>query len=940
VEQLAAWIKRRSVAVLVVAGVVTALAALRLPLDYDDDVVRFLPQDDPEVQNFNDIMDRFGSLNVALIGIEGGESLYSADRLRYVREVTETLNALDVVEHVTSLTELAVVTGKDTGEHRPLVPRPIPDDDAGLAEIRAYIQSLDYIVGSVASQDGTATLLIARLKTEMDGERVSTTKAAANVRDAAQAVSAPPSTALHFGGAPFIAEAAANGSQRDLARLAPYVCGIIILLILLTLGSLQAALLTLTAVGLGILWTLGLMGWLDQPLTLVSTSLPVILVALGSAYAVHLLVWYLEHGASIDSMLKKVGWPVVVTALTTMAGFISFLAMDLQPMRAFGVQMALGTGICALIALFFVPAVLVHLPLSARENTDNGDRMFDRILSNIAWACQRNRWPILAVTAAIALFFASQLDQIRTSMDTKAFFEEDSAPAKADDFLVRQFGGSVFLQIFVKADMRDPAVLSRVAAFEDRLAALDGVTRVESISKVVAIVHEGLSGERRLSRKRKEIEQFLFLARQTDPAVGLLVDDKYSGALIQVGIGGFDTSKVMPLTQKIRELAAKELPKFATTVKRSDDLADAVLTDAAERIAGLLATTGATTTSAAVKKVLASAAAPDAKKLEAAVKKVIDTEVVEEEMVIAAEDADMAAFAKDVAADIGRFAMTGDIFIERMKKVADPSELKKPKVLLKGTRYVWRQIEKAVAPIVTAPVNAALEQLTGKTSKKVKLRVAAIVDEVMQPTWIIGVDAPPAAVAKDTSAGGASSIASTVSGYPVIQEAMTQSVQHNQKFSLLVSLPLILLIMVIVFRSLLGGLIGLLPTALTLLVTFGLMGLMPNELPLDITASMLASIALGVGVDYAIHFMWRYREGGTDGAIQTTGRSICINAAEITGGFVVLAWASIVPMSRFGLLIAETLLVAAAATLILLPALLDWWQPSTPGQRAPTRGEA
>lgn len=933
-KQLVDFIQRHSIVVLIVTGLITALSVLRLPLDYDDDVVSFLPQDDPEVAQFNVIMDRFGSLNVALIGIEGAETLYSSERLSYVRAVTETLRDLDVVDHVTSLTELAVVTGKETGEHKALVPHPIPDTPEALAEVRDYIQSLDYIVGSLASADGKATMLIARLKTTVDGNPISTTQAALSVREAAEAITAPGDTALHFGGAPFIAEAAANGSQRDLARLGPYVCAIIILLILFTLGSWKAALVTVVAVGMGILWTLGLMGWLDQPLTLVSTSLPVILVALGSAYAVHLLVWYLEHDADIESMLLNVGWPVLVTALTTMAGFVSFLAMDLAPMRWFGAQMAIGTAICALVALVVVPAILKHFPLTPKASSHNGDiRRFDQILTGMAAACRKNRWGILVFTAIVAVFFANQLGNIRTSMDTKAFFEEDSAPARADDFLVRQFGGSVFLQIYVKADLRDPATLARIAAFEDRLAALEGVTRVESISKVVAIVHEGLSGERRLSRKRAEIEQFLYLARQTDPAVGLLVDDTYEGALIQVGIGGFDTSKVMPLTEKIRALAKTALPKFATTVSRSAGRRPAVVADASERIAGLL---GESASTQDVEKLLMVASGGGSETVQAeldkAVLEVLNAEVVEEEMVILKEDTDIKPFATAVAKGIGTFEMTADTFVAAITNIADPSELAKPKVFNKGARYVWRQLEKKVAPLIQAPVTAALKTLTANSPKRVKIRVAAIVDEVMQPTWAVGVDDAPSPAHVPLS--------SMVSGYPVIQEAMTKSVQHNQTFSLMVSLPLILLIMVIVFRSLLAGLIGLLPTALTLLVTFGLMGMLPQHLPLDITASMLASIALGVGVDYAIHFMWRYRESGTDGAIQTTGRSILINAAEITGGFVVLAWASIVPMSRFGLLTAETLLVAAAATLILLPALLDWWQPSPSNQRAPTGGKA
>ncbi len=157
---------------------------------------------------------------------------------------------------------------------------------------------------------------------------------------------------------------------------------------------------------------------------------------------------------------------------------------------------------------------------------------------------------------------------------------------------------------------------------------------------------------------------------------------------------------------------------------------------------------------------------------------------------------------------------------------------------------------------------------------------------------------------------------------------MTQSVHNNQIYSLLTSLPLVLLILFVVFRSVVAGLIGMVPTGLTLLVTFGLMGMFPDRLPLDIGSSMLASIALGVGIDYAIHFLWRYRKSDLEGAMRNTGRAIVINAAEITAGFVVLVAATIVPMSNFGLLTAETLLTAAVATLVLMPAMIGWWKRS------------
>ncbi|MEZ4268136.1 MAG: MMPL family transporter [Myxococcota bacterium] len=935
-ERFARWVTRHSVAVLVAIAALSILAAVRLPPVYDDDVVRFLPQEDPEVLGFNRIAERFGSLSVALVGVEadladGG--LYTHARLTWLRDLTAAIEGQPEVAFVTGITELAVIMGEEEAEHRELVPKPVPTDAAALDAIRADILGLDYLAGSIVSLDGSSAMLVCQLR-DGSGSGLSTKAAAEAVRKAAEALPPPPGTRLHFAGAPFIAEAAANGSQRDLQRLAPYVVGVILILILLSLGSIRAALLTVGTVGLGILWTLGAMAWFGQPLTLISSSLPVILVALGSAYAVHLLVWYLEHDADEVGMLANLGWPIIVTGLTTVAGFLSFLVMDLAPMREFGWQMALGTAICSGLALFMVPALLHLLPLPPRRPTAVGLRIDEWMVGLALWS-RANRAIVLLAVVPIATFFAWQIPKIETRMDTGSFFEPGSAPDLAEQFMENEFGGSVFLQILVSADVRDPASLDRIAAFEDRLRAVEGVTRVESISNVLSIVHEGLKGQRRLSRARKEIAQMGFLARRTDPAVSLLVDESWTGALIQVGIGGFDTGRVTPMTEQIRALAAESLLPYAVMVPRDSPGTESVVRDAAERIAALAGTRptvgaegtgghGPVTVEQLV-AILESAARPDAVALGRGVKSVLDREIGEDEMMEMKDDGALAALVAEVTAAAAGRALTPERFIEIARKHAAPSELEDTKSFEKGARYLETQVSEEIRPLLTGDSVERVRALVGELPAGVNLRVAAIVDDLLQPEWVVGLATPPPAVA---GAEPITPITATVSGYPVLQQAMTDSVQHNQTWSLLVSLPLVLLVMMIVFKSVLGGLLGAIPSGLTLLVTFGLMGLFPSKLPLDIGASMLSSIALGTGIDYAIHFMWRYREGGLHAAMRTTGRSILINAAEITAGFVILAWATIVPMARFGLLTAETLLVAALATLVLLPALLDWWKPA------------
>ena len=899
---------------------------------YDDDVIRFLPADDPEIGRLKAIAKQFGSIHVALVGVET-DGLFTHEHLDYLRRLHIALSEpwkLPLappnwlprrVGSVTSLAQLTVAepgtdpeSGKPMTIQRRLVPHVIPTDTAALKTLQDGVMRLDYVVGALVSPDGSSARLILQLKEEDEhGERLSTKVSAEDIRHIAHSVEAPAGVRLHFGGAPFIAEEAANGSQRDLRRLAPWVALIIVLLIFISLGSVKAAALALGTVGIGILWTVGLIGLLGYPSTLVSTSLPVILVALGSAYAVHLLVWYLDHGDGVESMLANVGWPVIAAAATTVAGFISFLVMDLAPMREFGWQMAAGAGICALVAVVFIPAVLHIAPIRARKQL-RFSKLMDDALVRMAETSRRHRWVVVGLLLGMGGLFGSQLGNIETRMDTGSFFEPGSPPHLADAFMTEHFGGAEHLQILVNADMHDPAVLRRVAAFEDHVTGVAGVTRVESITQVLAIVNQAVGiGRREVPETRGNAKYLGKLAYDSDKAVRLLVDEKWQGALVQVAIGGFDTGVVRRVTADIRSLAQAHLQGHVALVPRAELDQSALIHDAVERIRLL---TGTETPAKQLERALSEKRASDQKKIVDTVRGVFDEEIVEEGMVALRAGTDLGSLAEAVAADVASGALSPQGFKKRLWAVASAKDLGKPDELTNGITYVYDIVSDTTKALVVEPlVRATLAEL-GDLDERVKQRVIAVVYELMRPLQ----PAP--------SADGGAPLTALVSGYPVVQEAMTQSVHRNQINSLLTSLPLVLLILIIMFRSVVAGLIGMLPTGLTLLVTFGIMGLMPERFPLDIGSSMLASIALGVGIDYAIHFLWRYRASGLEGAMRNTGRAIVINAAEITAGFVVLVGATIVPMSNFGLLTAETLLVAAVATLLMMPALVEWWRPA------------
>ena len=158
---------------------------------------------------------------------------------------------------------------------------------------------------------------------------------------------------------------------------------------------------------------------------------------------------------------------------------------------------------------------------------------------------------------------------------------------------------------------------------------------------------------------------------------------------------------------------------------------------------------------------------------------------------------------------------------------------------------------------------------------------------------------------------------------------LNTSLLNSQIKSLLIALVLVLLLMMIQFKSVIMGIVVTSPIVLTVLINFAVMAY--TNIPLDNATIMIASIAIGIGIDYAIHFSTRFkvelkRQGNElaalDKTLETTGRAIIINALTVALGFIILVWSSIVPIQRFGALIALTMVVSSGATLTFLPALI------------------
>ncbi len=173
-----------------------------------------------------------------------------------------------------------------------------------------------------------------------------------------------------------------------------------------------------------------------------------------------------------------------------------------------------------------------------------------------------------------------------------------------------------------------------------------------------------------------------------------------------------------------------------------------------------------------------------------------------------------------------------------------------------------------------------------------------------------------------------------IGGYGLVVSEMARLVVRGQVISLIIAVLIIIVLMSVVFRSLSAGIISAVPLFFALILLFGIMGYF--GLNLDIATALLSSIMIGVGVDYTIHFLWRYRDEKMQGlsdneavvkSLTTTGRGIAFNALSVIIGFSVLPFSAFAPIRFFGYLVIISIFTCLAGALVIVPALVLLFKP-------------
>ncbi|OQX29963.1 MAG: hypothetical protein B0D92_00930, partial [Spirochaeta sp. LUC14_002_19_P3] len=284
-------------------------------------------------------------------------------------------------------------------------------------------------------------------------------------------------TNVHYSGEVAFQERVAFYLLKDFSNLLKLAVFAMLAIFGLSFRSLRAIILPILVVVMGAVWTLGVMAIIGFKITVLTVVIPSMVLAIGSSYTIHILNEYFRIGR--EAGMDKITWltdavehvlkTVIVAALTTVISFMSLLTTTLQPLREFGLAISLGIFFCAVLALFFLPAVFCILKAPSLHHKKRvSEGRLTRTVSHLGLWAHHSSGIVLGFFILLMALFLFCYPYIQHQSDYFSYFPANDSLITSSRFINEHSGGSQTLNLTLKAAngqknfFLDPEILKKI----------------------------------------------------------------------------------------------------------------------------------------------------------------------------------------------------------------------------------------------------------------------------------------------------------------------------------------------------------------------------------------------------------------------------------------------------------------------------------------------
>lgn len=488
---------------------------------------KYMPQNHPAFVYSNKAEKWFDIKDGIIIAIENKNGIYNPKTLQIIKDLSKKLMKMHEIDKndVTSLYTADDIVGTEGGMDVRRFYKRVPKSEKKLEALKNSVRHNAMVYGMLVDSTETVAVVVARIGDNVFSQdfykRILTLSHKYEDKD----------NKIYVAGRPIVEGTLALLGPADMKLMVPIVLVVIFLVLFLTLRSIKSTIATLLVVFFSTLWTFGLMATVNIPIYAVSTMIPVMLIAIGVAYGIHLyhhLSLYIaenpdaDKDAAIIDMLMQMWRPVSMAAVTTAVGFISLLTSQVYPIKYFGLFTAFGVTMAMFLSLFFIPAFIhvTGLPKVKRKINAEANSGKDELAFKFTDGVLRHSTFTIIATAAIVALSVYGMTKVWINSSFLDKFEKNSQIVQTDAFINDHFGGTSTINVILDGKEKDtfkkPEVLKLVNKMQYDVVKNvpivgNAFSLVDFLDQINMVMHADSAKYFKIPDKQNLIAQYLLL---------------------------------------------------------------------------------------------------------------------------------------------------------------------------------------------------------------------------------------------------------------------------------------------------------------------------------------------------------------------------------------------------------------------------------------------
>ena len=487
-------------------------------LSIDPGMRSLVPVDHPIIKNMALVEELFIGNEIVIVAIES-ENLLSRKTLEKYSAFHDSLENIISINRVASIYNHRYIVPDDGGFEIQKLLEKIPSDSIGYEILKRNIFNSD-IIGSLISTDMSVMCFIAQINASTDFDEI-------NFRDRINTIinKFENPEKIYVASSIISSAESIDSVKRDMRIFAPIALGLMIILFIISFRSWTGTFLPLFVVGFSIIWTFGLMAWLDISVPIIGGLIPIMLIAISNNYGIHIISHYYEFTKMNQELsrveilkrtMKRLGMPIFLAGITTVISFLSLMSHELSKVREVGLMVSFGIVVSFVLSLLLIPAILILVPRPTYLGKEKSLHFINKFLVNWGKFFIKNRVSFLTILFSGIFIFSIGIKDITVDTVPDNYFPEDSKIRKSSKVISKTFGGATQLNILIEGDIYDPISLKHIDKLMNHIKSKNSsVSLTYSIADVIKKMHYSFhNGEKdslKIPTNRALIEQYMFL---------------------------------------------------------------------------------------------------------------------------------------------------------------------------------------------------------------------------------------------------------------------------------------------------------------------------------------------------------------------------------------------------------------------------------------------